>query len=454
MRKILSLIALFSFTGLLAQNPAEVNHTNPVSGEIMIYPTEEEAARNDLKTDNRYNTHLDSWTQDDNLFSTRFTMPFAWLNRQVILRVGSTSGEYVVRVNGKIIEENSVGALAGNFDITRACHEGQNLLEIETNPYSEFAVLEDWKSLDTPFVTDVRLMSVPKLHVRDVLTSTWRADDDSDTATAQIGIIVKSEALNPRTSHIYYELYSPLGKRIHMGDRQMTLQLKGEDTLRIVSHIPYPMMWSPTNPKLYSLRIKTRHEGRFEEYIEIPVGFCLIQGKGKEMMINGERIPLKAQKVEPSITNREIDDLKLDKYNTIILKPGVVRHGLLDYCDQVGMFVVAQAPIDSHKSGLSRRKGGNPTNNPQFRDEYLKRTERMYHLTKRHPSVIAFSIAHASANGINLYESFLNLKHFADPRPMIYPDAAGEWNNDPLHIDEVSTNKSAVEETSAEVSRK
>ena len=48
--------------------------------------------------------------------------------------------------------------------------------------------------------------------------------------------------------------------------------------------------------------------------------------------------------------------------------------------------------------------------------------------------IIAFSLATHSANGINLYESYLNMKKSGDPRPFIYPDAAGEWNSDKLEM--------------------
>ena len=45
-----------------------------------------------------------------------------------------------------------------------------------------------------------------------------------------------------------------------------------------------------------------------------------------------------------------------------------------------------------------------------------------------------FSLATQSANGINLYESYLDMKKSGDPRPFIYPDAAGEWNSDKLEM--------------------
>ena len=95
----------------------------------------------------------------------------------------------------------------------------------------------------------------------------------------------------------------------------------------------------------------------------------------------------------------------------------------------MGMYVIPQAPIDTRSSGESRRIGGNPSNDPAWQGAYVERAENT---SKRHPSVIAFSLATKSANGINLYESYLNMKKFSDTRPFIYPDAAGEWNSDGL----------------------
>jgi beta-galactosidase len=56
----------------------------------------------------------------------------------------------------------------------------------------------------------------------------------------------------------------------------------------------------------------------------------------------------------------------------------------------------------------------------------------MYHTTKNHPSVAMFSLAQRSANGINLYESYLALKALEPDRPVVYTDGGGEWNSDRL----------------------
>lgn len=121
-------------------------------------------------------------------------------------------------------------------------------------------------------------------------------------------------------------------------------------------------------------------------------------------------------------------------YNLILLPAGGVSGALYDLCDRHGFYVVEQAPINTSRSGMSRRKGGNPTNDPAWQAAYIARIEESYHTTKLHPCVVAFSLAEDSANGINLYEGYLHLKGLEKERPILYPDAGGEWNSDKLRL--------------------
>jgi len=96
------------------------------------------------------------------------------------------------------------------------------------------------------------------------------------------------------------------------------------------------------------------------------------------------------------------------------------------------MYAIAQVPIDTQHNGPSRRKGGNPSNDPAWEGAFAERAENTYHLAKHHPSVIAFSLARRSSNGIGLYETYLRMKRYDDSRPFVYPEAGGEWNSDRL----------------------
>ena len=211
--------------------------------------------------------------------------------------------------------------------------------------------------------------------------------------------------------------------------------MRREDTLRFLARIPANLLWSAELPTQYTRRLKTQHEGRYMEYIEVPLGFRTVEVQNGQLAVNGTPVTLRTREVPAHASADEIAALRGQGYNTLKLLPGPVSPTLYGTCDTLGMYVIVQAPIDTRRSGESRRKGGNPSNDPEWQPAYLERTENSYHTTKRHPSVVAFALATQSANGINLYESYLNMKRFGDSRPFIYPDAGGEWDSDKLALE-------------------
>ena len=433
MRSILSIIALFSCCTLAAQEYIPTYGRELPRGEVIAYPTAQEAAAA-FAGDTRYFTRLADWTQKGNVFSTEFTVPFAWANRQVFFHLGWASADYEVRVNGKAVAYDSDCSAPAEFNLTRHAQEGRNTLEIVVSAPSQVARLESWKSDPAPAIGPAWVMSQPTLRIRDILTKTWRSTEEGDNVMAEVGLVVKSEALNPRTSRVHYELLSPAGKTSATGYKDIKLNMRGEDTLRFLARIPDSLLWSPEKTTRFTLRVKTQHEGRYMEYIEVPLGFRTVEVQNGQLAVNGTPVTLRTREVPAHASADEIAALRGQGYNTLKLLPGPVSPTLYGTCDTLGMYVIVQAPIDTRSSGESRRIGGNPSNAPEWLGAYVERTADSYHASKRHPSVIAFSLATQSANGINLYESYLDMKKSGDPRPFIYPDAAGEWNSDKLEM--------------------
>jgi hypothetical protein len=127
---------------------------------------------------------------------------------------------------------------------------------------------------------------------------------------------------------------------------------------------------------------------------------------------------------------REIGSLRSEGVMGLMLQGAPPSRRFYALCDSLGIYVACRADIDTHLSGESRKVGGNPSNDPAWEAAYLDRVTTMYHTTKNHPSVAMFSLAERSANGINLYESYLALKALEPYRPVIYTDGGGEWNSD------------------------
>ena len=429
MRTLLTTLTLLLLGGALRAQQYTPSYGRELPrGEVV--PSSVKFDADEPGEENRYVGSIDEWTQEDNRFTARFTVPFAWINRQIFLHVGHATADYEVRVNGRTVAYDNNGSAPAEYNLTKAVKEGANTLEIILSEPSKTALLESWSDDPAPSFGEVWLASQPTMYVRDVLVKSWRPNAAADFLTAEVGIVVKTASLNPRTSRIHYELLAPDGTSVLASHGDMTLDMRREDTLRFIARIPDTLQWSAARPQRWTLRLRTQYEGRNGEYLTFRPGFRTAEVDKGRMLLNGKPVVLRAREVRPDIGAEEIAALRAQGYNTLHLLPGAVSESFYAMCDSLGVYVIATAPIDTRKSGSSRRRGGNLSNDPAWQGAFIERAADSYHTAKRHPSVIAFSLARTSENGVNLYETYLKMKGFDETRPFIYPDAAGEWNSD------------------------
>ncbi len=427
MRKILTLLAIFSGCTLAAQPLTVTENREAPRSTIRPYATADEAAG--APTTHRYGAPIEEWTQEGSSFKAPFTVPFAWNNRQVILRIESASSEYELWINGRRAAVNADGNTPADYNLTKFVKEGRNEVEIRLTTPATMTPIEGWKGTTQPTIGNVSVFSSPTMGIRDLTVQTHRRDRHFQ---AEVGVVVKSYALNTRTVRIYYDLLSPAGETLATGHNDLTLKMRGEDTLRFLAQVPDTLLWSREHPRLCTIRLRTQRDGRYMEYHQYAVGLRSVEMQQGTLLINGEPVKVKRVEVAPTASVEELKQLCAEGVNLVHLQAGPIASHLLPACDALGLYVVVQAPIDSHAGGTERTKGGNPSNDPMWTAGYLERVENSYHTTKLHPSVVGFSLARRSANGIGLYESYLRLKRYGDPRPVLYPEAEGEWNNDEI----------------------
>lgn len=440
MKGILTLAAITLMGTASAQNygPTELTEIGkePPRTSFIVYPTAQEAATCSHEA-SKYLTPLTEWTKQTTdtgtEFSTQFTVPFAWVNRQVLLHIGWASADYEVRLNGKKVGYCLNGSAPVDYNLTKQAAEGVNKLTVTILSKPISAPLESYRKPTTPTLGECYVMSQPTIRIRDIFTRTRKV---ADNYNAEIGIVVKTDALNPKTAKIHYELITPDTTVATYGSEAITLDMRREDTIRIVATIPDTMLWSLRRPTLYTLNLKTQTEGRYTEYTTFKVGFRQVDNIMNQLAVNGMGVDLKAIPLGESISASKLREWKKHGYNLLFLPPGGVARELYDLCDQIGIYIVEQASIDTSASGPSIRKGGNPSNDPAWGDAFIGRIEDSYHTSQLHPSVVVFSIANESANGINLYEGYLRLKSLEPDRPIIYPDAEGQWNTDVVLLPE------------------
>ena len=429
MRIALTGILLLFATAVCAQSPISENCELP-RRTIKPYATVNEAL---ISSDSpsRYISPLNEWkrTESDGnvVFTTSYVYPAAWLNRQLLLRVESASSGYVVSVNGATVGSTTNGTNPTEFNVTKKSQQGINELSISIPNVNPTAAL---LASAAPALGKVTILSQPTIRVRDIDNST-RLNDSGD-AIAEFNIVVKTDALNPKSSRIHYELLAPDTTRVAYGYKDISLEMRGEDTVSFAAIVPAKWLWSIHNPNLMRLVVRNQVEGRYAENIAVPIGLREVKYNDKKLSVNGKSAALRVAMASNDITAIEMSALKVQGYNAVMVQAGIAAEDLYARCDSVGIYVVPQMAVDTSHGAKNIKREGNPSNNPMWKEHYLARASEMYHSAKSHPSVVAFSLGGGSTNGINLYESYLMLKGLEHIRPIIFLGAGGEWNNDQI----------------------
>ena len=401
----------------------------PYATEIRVCSSIEESGVAGFP-ESKYIRQITEWqTTDGAALSSHFAVPFAWINRQVVLHVEWATAGYRILLNGREVASTRSGMVPSDFVITKDAREGRN--DIVISPFDDAS-----EGVLSPAGGEFRIgrtyvQSPAPVRVRDIVTRTYMSADGG--AMAEIGIVMKSEMLNPKDMRITYELLAQDSVRLHHGIKELTLDMRQEDTVRFAVRIPDSCLWTLRKPRMLRLDVRTQNNGRYLENETFRFGLSQVEVADNGLTeINGTLFGLIVAEVEPTITAAELTALRNEGYNTVHPRAGIVDRTLYDLCDSIGMYAVAQIPISTSRWGTSRRVGGNPSNDDRWIESYVDRAEGVYHALKLHPSVVAFSIADDSANGICLYETYLRMKSFGDNRPMIYDSADGEWNSDIL----------------------
>lgn len=441
MKRFLSIIALVFAVGALSAQEYDSPEYVSLGRELprsktLPYPTAEEAqALGSGAVASKYLRPVTGWTRteepDATVFTSKYVIPFVWLSRQAILYVDEASGAYEVIINGQKVGYAANAFTPAEFNITKASKEDVNTISIRILKDHWSRRMEDFVETREPRVGETYVISQPTIRVRDVVHNT-DVDLKSEYANVEVGLIVKTESLNPKTARIHYELIAPDTTVVTQGYKDVTLGMRGEDTVKFMARIPYVLTWCADMPVRYRLNIKTQIEGRYAEYQSRMIGFRDIDiNEEGDFMINGIKTELFYRDFDPlKVTEKDIIAARVLKYNALRFKMGAVPQNVYRMCDSLGMYVIAQIPINTSKSGLSRRIGGNPSNDPKWKAAYLDRAETTYRTTCGQASVIGYVMAEESSNGINLYETYLRLKALERKRPILYIEAAGEWNSD------------------------
>ncbi|SNU04065.1 beta-galactosidase [Prevotellaceae bacterium MN60] len=343
-------------------------------------------------------------------YRREFTLPSSWNGQQVIFHVGSATSNLKVWVNGKYVGYSEDSKIAAEFDITKYLKKGKNLIAMQIMRWCDGSYLEDqdfWRF--TGIAREVYLFARPKAHIEDVTIQ-----QDYQDGKGLLTVNVKAA----KGTLVEACLEDAEGKMVGTGLKQTVENAKA---------------WSAETPYLYNLYVVAKQGNKVVEVVRQKVGFRHIEIKGGQLLVNGQPILIKGadrHELDPDggyivSIERMKQDLKIMKQLNI----NAVRTchypddpRWYDLCDSAGIYVVAEANLESHGMGYAEKTLAKRTD---FELMHLERNQANVLTLRNHPSILIWSLGNEAGYGPNFEKCYEWIKS-VDNRPVQY-EQAGHW---------------------------
>lgn len=346
-------------------------------------------------------------------------LPADWKGRQIMAHFGSVTSNMYLWVNGKFVGYSEDSKLEAEFDLTKYLRPGKNIIAFQVFRWCDGTYLEDQDFFRYSGVgRDCYLYTRTANHIEDI-----RITPDLDTqykdGTLQIDIQMKGKGT------VDLKLLDKEGKEV------TTTQVKGSGKQTASMTVSNPAKWTAETPNLYTLVANLQENGKIIESIPVKVGFRKIELKNGQILVNGQAVLFKGadrHEMDPDkgyVVSRErmIQDIKRMKelnINAVRTCHYPDNNLWYDLCDEYGIYVVAEANIESHGMGY-----GDETlaKNPLFAKAHLERNQRNVQRGYNHPSIIFWSLGNEAGFGPNFEACYKWIKAEDKTRAVQYEQA-------------------------------
>ena len=356
-------------------------------------------------------------TENNNVGSYRkeIIIPASWKGKDIIAHFGSVTSNMYLWVNGKYVGYSEDSKLEAEFNLTPYLKPGQkNLIAFQVFRWCDGTYLEDQDFFRYSGVgRDCYLYARDKKRIEDIRVT---PDLDNEYKNGSLNIALNLKG-NGKVNLI---LKDASGKEV--ASIQTT---KGHATIEVEN----PHKWTAETPYLYTLYASL--EGS-KEVIPVKVGFRKVELKGAQLLVNGQPILIKGanrHELDPDggyVISRErmIQDIQIMKqFNLNAVRTSHYPNNNLWYelCDQYGLYVVAEANIESHGMGYGEHTLAK-------RDDYalahIERNQRNIQRSFNHPSVIIWSLGNEAGYGPNFEAAYDWIKE-EDPSRLVQYEQSG-----------------------------
>lgn len=367
-------------------------------------------------------------------YGAKVEIPFEWTDGRVFLHLENPGAGYSLWLNDRPVGEVNDALTPSEFDLTPYIHQGVNTFRVLMHARR---LPIDATGTTRPLFENSYLYYQNKRSIADFEIALVPDTLGRDFGMLDLKIVACNAYNYDEPVTVGYDIYSPQGKLLEFNMTEITIPGRSTDTVRYTPFIygTYANKWEAgsKNPPLYRVMLFTRRNGVYKEYMPLKIGFGKTEFVDGRLMRLGRELQLVRAEynaaADRKTTLSELKSLKSKGKNTIC--PSCPQPAwFYELCDELGLYVIDCAAISAPERRDDRRVGGTPSNDPALVDEYLERVKSMYYRSRNFTCVIAYELGSPSGNGYNMYKAYEWLKSVEKSRPVIYGDAAGEWNSD------------------------
>ena len=360
-------------------------------------------------------------TENNHVGSYRrwITVPTAWKGKDIFVHFGSVTSNIYLWVNGKYVGYSEDSKLQADFNLTPYLQPGRpNLISFQVFRWCDGTYLEDQDFFRLSGVArETYLYARSKNRIDDLRVTPDLTDNYTN---GQLNIDIKATTAAP----IELTLADAQGKQV----AQATAKGSGRTTMQIEK----PHKWTAETPYLYTLTARMKGSG---EFIPVKVGFRKVEIRNAQVLVNGQPVLFKGanrHELDPDggyvvSAERMLQDVKLmKKLNINAVRTCHYPDDALwyDLCDQYGLYVVAEANIESHGMGYGEKT---LAKNSRYAKAHMERDQRNVQRYFNHPSIIFWSLGNEAGYGPNFEATYEWTKREDPSRPVQYEQAG--WKN-------------------------
>ena len=377
-------------------------------------------------------------------YRREFELPDSWKGQQVLFHVGSATSNLKVWVNGRYVGYSEDSKVAAEFDITRYLKKGKNLIAMQVMRWCDGSYLEDqdfWRF--TGIAREVYLYARPKTYIENIeILQDWNVEEQR----AEIGYTI--DVKNPSGVNLEVALEDMEGRVIFKHDGHRWPYYHHENFLLDPR---YAKPWTAETPNLYNLIVTLKKKGEVLQVVRQRIGFRHIEIKGGQLLLNGQPILIKGVNrhelapdggylVSIARMKQDIDIMKQLNINAVRTCAVRTCHypddpRWYELCDSAGLYVVAEANIESHGMGYGDKT---MAKREDYRQMHLERDEANVKTLRNHPSIIVWSMGNEAGYGPNFEAVYGWIKSVDTTRPVQYEQAGQNGKTDifcPMYYD-------------------